>query len=165
MSVNKYKPHVYVIPEDDAERQVADGFTLHSSVDIRQIDVVRPPGGWSKVLDTFHEQYVSILRGHQYAHVVLLIDFDNSVESRREFIARQIPSDVADRVFVIGPQDEAETLKREFENGGLESIGTALANDCDRQELTNWCRSQLAHNEAERARLAAIVRPFLFGNG
>lgn len=28
MSVNLYEPHVFVIPEDDANRQLADGFHL-----------------------------------------------------------------------------------------------------------------------------------------
>lgn len=28
MSVNKYKPHVLVLPEDDANRQLANGFLL-----------------------------------------------------------------------------------------------------------------------------------------
>lgn len=37
MSVNKYKPHVFVIPEDDADRQIADGFVLHPGVAARQV--------------------------------------------------------------------------------------------------------------------------------
>jgi hypothetical protein len=28
MSVNKYHPHVLVLPEDDANRQLANGFLL-----------------------------------------------------------------------------------------------------------------------------------------
>ncbi len=32
MSVNKYLPHVYLIPEDDADRQIADGFTQYTRV-------------------------------------------------------------------------------------------------------------------------------------
>jgi hypothetical protein len=31
MSVNKYLPHVLVLPEDDANRQMANGFFLDQS--------------------------------------------------------------------------------------------------------------------------------------
>jgi hypothetical protein len=31
MAVNRYKPHIYVVPEDDANRQIANGFLLHPS--------------------------------------------------------------------------------------------------------------------------------------
>ncbi len=40
MSVNKYKEHVYVILEDDANRQIADGFVGHRNVDDRRIQVM-----------------------------------------------------------------------------------------------------------------------------
>ena len=32
MSVNVYKPHVLVLPEDDADRQIANGFLLDPSL-------------------------------------------------------------------------------------------------------------------------------------
>ena len=48
MSVNKAKPHLYVIPEDDADRQIAKGFVLHGRVDERRVQVVEPAGGWSR---------------------------------------------------------------------------------------------------------------------
>jgi hypothetical protein len=31
--MTKYPPHVYVIPEDDADRQLADGFDLQCYLD------------------------------------------------------------------------------------------------------------------------------------
>jgi hypothetical protein len=34
MSANKYKPHVVVLPEDDANRQLANGFLTHPVVPV-----------------------------------------------------------------------------------------------------------------------------------
>jgi hypothetical protein len=41
MSVNRYKPHVFILPEDGADHELADGFQLHPSlVNSRQIQVM-----------------------------------------------------------------------------------------------------------------------------
>ncbi len=50
MSVHKYQPHLYVIPEDDADRQIADGLMLQPRVDERRVQVVAPAGGCAAVL-------------------------------------------------------------------------------------------------------------------
>jgi len=39
MSVNVYKPHVLVLPEDDADRQIATGFLLDPSLKPRNIQI------------------------------------------------------------------------------------------------------------------------------
>ena len=44
MSVNRHKPHLLVLPEDDANRQLARGFELELST--RQFQVLQPAGGW-----------------------------------------------------------------------------------------------------------------------
>jgi hypothetical protein len=48
MSVNRYKQHVLILPEDDANRQIANGFLL--DVNARQVQVQNVGGGWSAVL-------------------------------------------------------------------------------------------------------------------
>ena len=40
MSKAKYQRHVWVLPEDDANRQIAQGFTLEASVKARNIHVL-----------------------------------------------------------------------------------------------------------------------------
>ena len=42
MSVNVYNPHVLVLPEDDANRQIANGFLLEPSIKHRNIQVLTP---------------------------------------------------------------------------------------------------------------------------
>jgi hypothetical protein len=60
MSVNLYEPHVFVIPEDDANRQLADGF--HLEVDWsrqKQMQVLRVARGWRRVLELFTSQHIA----------------------------------------------------------------------------------------------------------
>jgi hypothetical protein len=48
--IHRYKPHVLVLPEDDRNRQLANGFLLHPSLSA-QIQVLVEVGGWGKLLD------------------------------------------------------------------------------------------------------------------
>ncbi len=46
MSVNKYLPHVFVLPEDDANRQLASGFHLQVPWDRQRQMQVLSSGWW-----------------------------------------------------------------------------------------------------------------------
>jgi hypothetical protein len=159
--MNKYAPHVYVIPEDDRDRQIADGFVLHHQVKDRRIQVMPPAGGWLKVLKTFQDEFVPKLREYTQAHVVMLIDFDGRVAERLDEFRQATPDALKDRVFVVGSKYEPETLKRALKIG-FEAIGKSLANDCDTGTTECWDHEQLQHNDAEQRRLVQIVKPFLF---
>jgi hypothetical protein len=159
--MNKYVSHVYVIPEDDRDRQIADGFILHHQVNDTRIQVVPPAGGWSKVLKTFRDEYVPKLRDYQGAHVVMLIDFDDQVEKRKADFEQAIPDEIRTRVFVVGSKQNPETLKKSLKIS-FEEIGESLAGDCDAGTAEHWDHEQLKHNEAERQRLVQNVKQFLF---
>jgi len=161
MSVNKYKPHLYVIPEDDRDRQIADGFVLHARVDARQVQVVGPAGGWVRVLETFKKEYLPLLKNDK-AHVVLLIDFDGSPTERRAKIELEIPQELRSRVFVVGPRGTPESLRKSL-GKDYEDIGKSLANDCDGGTLDVWGHEHLLHNERDRLQLVGTVKQFLFG--
>jgi hypothetical protein len=45
MSVNRYQPHVLVLPEDDANRQMANGFLLDQYLSTRKIQVLEEVDG------------------------------------------------------------------------------------------------------------------------
>lgn len=159
--MNKYAPHVYVIPEDDADRQIADGFVLHPRVREARIQVVPPAGGWSKVLKTFQDEYLPRLRDYPDAHVVMLIDFDGRVETRKADFEQEIPVDFKIRVFVIGTKHTPEALKKEARKS-FEDIGRSLADDCAEGAAELWGHEQLSHNDVDRRRLMETVKPFLF---
>jgi hypothetical protein len=160
MSVNKYKPHLYVIPEDDADRQIANGFEQHPSA-TRQIQVVAEAGGWAEVLEIFRTEYVPLLQQSVNTHVVMLIDFDGALDARRSVFEAAIPKTLRDRVFIVGPRDTPEILRQSIMRG-YEDIGRSLANDCINNQSGTWAHEHLRHNEAERIRLANCLRPFIF---
>jgi hypothetical protein len=62
MSVNRYKPHIFVLPEDDANREIAVGFLLHPSIlNPRQVQVMPNAGGWPNALDKLQAEYIRLL--------------------------------------------------------------------------------------------------------
>lgn len=163
MSVNKHRPHLYVIPEDDAERRIAIGFVLRDGVDQRRVQVVAEAGGWLKVIETFQKEYAPKL-SNQHTHVVMLIDFDGIPMARRTEFDNAIPEEYRSRVFVIGPKDEPEDFKKALNGISFEKIGATLASDCQEDNIGTWGHEHLMHNEPDRKRLYDVVRPFLFPN-
>ncbi|OGB32028.1 MAG: hypothetical protein A3F78_04310 [Burkholderiales bacterium RIFCSPLOWO2_12_FULL_61_40] len=161
MSVNVYKPHVLVLPEDDADRQIATGFLLDPSLKPRNIQILTPSGGWGKVLDSFVRDHINGLRKYPHRHLVLLIDFDGKVDERRAKFSEQFPDDVRDRVFLLGTSDEPEPLRKQC-GDSYENIGKQLAGECCRDETDLWNHSLLVHNALERLRLNAKVKSILF---
>lgn len=159
---NKYSPHVLVLPEDDANRQIANGFLLSPNLNQRAIQVLPPPGGWSKVVEAFCAEHLREMRNYHQRRMVLMIDFDREFPQRLKLIQEQIPAELSEKVFVLGVLSEPEELKRELKYIGLEKIGEALAEDCSRDTQNVWGHVLLVHNQAELARLTHAVKSFLF---
>lgn len=161
MGVNKYRAHVLVVPEDEATRQLANGFLLHHRLNATCIDVRPPCGGWLKVLEDLKTIHADGLRKYPERHVVLVVDFDEAFNSRIKKFRKECPQDVADRVYVLGVFSEPEPLRAAI-GKPLESIGTDLAEACAEDDAGLWGHDLLKHNEAEQARLLENVKPFLF---
>lgn len=84
MSANKHRPHVLVLPEDDANRQPANGFLLEvDPVGMRRMQVLPVAGGWNDVLESFVAEHVREMDLYTARFMVLLIDFDSN-EGRLE---------------------------------------------------------------------------------
>ncbi len=163
MSANKEQPHVLVIPEDDACRQLAAAFQRHlPESNSRQFQVQPPSGGWRKVLDSVRKDTAGLKR-FPCRLLVLVIDFDNDRE--RHKTVREAIGEFEDRVFVIGVLSEPEELKRSLGKRYGE-IGEALARECsecrDGAPGTIWSDPLLAHNAPELQRMSPAVRPILF---
>ncbi|MFM9965426.1 MAG: hypothetical protein ACKV2Q_29930 [Planctomycetaceae bacterium] len=107
---NKFRPHVYVLPEDAANRQLANGFRLHESVANKEFKVLPEAGGWIKVRSQFEEVHIAEMKNNSLRYLVLLVDFDGK-ENRLEEIKKVIPPNLIERVFVIGVWLEPEDLK------------------------------------------------------
>jgi hypothetical protein len=161
MSTNKYQPHVLVLPEDDANRQIATGFILNESLNQRAIQVLPSAGGWKRVVDKFKDDYISTMLKYPHRRIILMIDFDDDQETRLSFVKNEIPEYLRNRVFVVGVKSEPENLKREIHKT-FEGIGEALSNDCFENTNETWNHDLLIHNKDEVSRMILSVRPFLF---
>ena len=159
MSVNRYQPHVLVLPEDDANRQLANGFLLDRDLSTWRIQVLVEAGGWSDVLEHFLLDHVVEMDRYPGRFMILLIDFDGK-EDRLQVAKARIPERLTGRVFILGALTEPEALKADL--GSYETIGLAMARDCREETDTTWGHRLLRHNERELDRVRAKVRPILF---
>lgn len=159
--MNRYAEHLYVIPEDDSDRQLADGFVLHDQVKSARIQVVTPAGGWREVLKVFQVEYIRRLREGSLCHVLMLIDFDGDYSNRRAQFDQEIPAELKRRVFVVGSGQTPEDLRKSM-GKGFEQIGRDLADDCFTGAQTSWNHPQLIHNEPDRLQMVASIRKFIF---
>lgn len=159
MSVNRYLPHVFVLPEDDANSDLANGF--HLEIDFtRQMQVLPVAGGWHNVLGLFKSEHIAEMKSYPHRFMVLLIDFDNDAD-RLARAKTAIPDDLSDRVFILGVLSEPEALKS-VEGRSYEGIGSKLAQDCREEIYTTWGHDLLQHNASELDRLRTRVRSILF---
>jgi hypothetical protein len=156
---NKYLPHIHVLAEDDANRQIVNGFLLELN-DNRAVKVLELPGGWKKTVEEFTKTYASEMRQLPERRMVLLIDFDDD-ENRLSYVKSQIPDDLQARVFVLGVLSEPENLRTDSKKT-FEEIGEALAKDCSDNTNELWGHNLLKHNQRELDRMASSVKPFLF---
>ena len=160
MGVNKDLPHVFVLPEDKANGDVATGFQMEVPFNrYRQMQVLKPAGGWLAVLSVFNSDHVTAMENNQHRYMVLMIDFDRD-KKRAEKLAAKIPDHLKDRVFILGSLIDPEALKSQL--GTYETIGRALASDCRNQTTHSWDHKLLIHNKKELERLRPLVRGILF---
>ncbi|MFN9840389.1 MAG: hypothetical protein ACK56Z_07125 [Pseudanabaena sp.] len=118
MRVNKFVEHILVLPEDDANRQIVNGFILNLSVNATAIQVLPIANGWKKVVDKFKNDHVSEMEKSPKRMIVLVIDFDDykkpdglNYENRLSYVRSQIPNNLSERVFILGSRTAPEDLK------------------------------------------------------
>jgi hypothetical protein len=150
-------PHIFVLPEDDANRQLVNGFLVEIDAP-RQIQRLEEAGGWRKVLEQFRSREVSGMEKYPDRLMVFLIDFDRKANRLAE-VKGIIPAHLDERVFVLGAWIEPEDLRDDL--GSFETIGRALAQDCRHNTNTTWGHEMLRHNAAELARLCERIQPIL----
>jgi hypothetical protein len=162
MSVNKYGPHMLIIPEDDANRQIANGFITCPNIKNTVIQVLPPAKGWGAVLEKFEREHCPKMTTYTERRILLLIDFDNKYSDRISHFQGRIPPICKDRVFILGVATEPEKLKSRMNNMSLEKIGTTLTENCPQELNDAWNNELLAHNMTELKRMVDDVKSFLF---
>ncbi|NTV08305.1 MAG: hypothetical protein HGA81_06855 [Chlorobium limicola] len=165
---NLYKPHLLVLPEDEANQQLVNGIIKSQNINYRAVIIDKPLGGWKDVIKKYIEDEVPKMREYDLRIAVLLIDFDcdtinKSTENRLNQVIKKIPEDLRDRTFVLGTLDEPEALKKKLKFSlSLEKIGETLAEDCPDKQNPLWNDDMLKHNAPELKRLVESAKHFLF---
>lgn len=160
MGVNKYQPHLFVLPEDDANRQIVNGFILNPALNARVIQILPSVGGWTKIVEAFKNSHSHDMARFPERRILLIVDFDQE-EKRLSYIHKEIPEHLRDRVFVLGVLSEPEGLRKSL-GESFEDIGKSLSKDCADNARTVWEHDLLRHNKVELDRMISAVKPFLF---
>jgi len=151
-----------VLPEDDANRQLANGFQLDPLLDTRRMQILEEAGGWREVLDRFTAHHLKEMERYADRFMVLLIDFDGK-KDRLNTVKAEIPEHLKERVFVLGAWRDPEELRQNL--GSYETIGLAMAKDCRNGTEETWAHNLLCHNAGELECLRKHVRPILISVG
>lgn len=154
------KPHIYILPEDRADEQIAIAFRDDTFPNERFIHVERIAGGWLKVIKKFENEFIAEMRNDLYRRVILLLDFDEQ-NDRRQYVQDRIPDDLKGRVYIIGVWSNPEALRTSL-GMKFEAIGEALSQDCRNGAKTIWDHELLKHNANEVERMIVTLRPILF---
>ncbi|MBD2312358.1 hypothetical protein H6G20_11870 [Desertifilum sp. FACHB-1129] len=160
MSINNYLPHLLVLPEDEANYKIVNGFLLNLNLDLRSIKVLPYVGGWNVAVEKFVKDYAPKMRQYPERRMVLLIDFDRQ-DNRHNHINEKIPDDLRDRVFIIGTFSNPEELRNSLRKS-FEEIGETISKDCFDNTEGLWNHNLLKHNKTELERMISSVKPFLF---
>ncbi len=156
---NKYQDHLWIVPEDDADRQLAIGFVQHPAIRLGAVQVLPVAGGW-RVARGLLARMVPELQKFARRRVLLLVDFDEDPTRRAEML-RDVPDELHARVFVLGVWSNPERLKADLGGRRLEYLGEDLADACVGQVDGLWAHALLAHNRDEVERLRREVGSFL----
>ena len=77
MSCNVYQPHLLILPEDEANKDIANGFQQSFSVNERSLQILPYARGFSDVLRQFETSQAPGLRRFPPRRILLLVDFDD----------------------------------------------------------------------------------------
>lgn len=160
--MNNYQSHILVLPEDDANRSLANGFFTNHRLNISNFRIEKPLGGWSKVLDDFTDNQVRKMNKYKNRIIVMLIDFDDQHPIRIAKFHNAIPANIKDRVFVLGVLSKPEKLPTPHGKAGLEQHGLNLANDCVNNAQQYWSHLLLKHNLTELLGRDSQLKKLLF---
>lgn len=163
---NKYVDHLLVLPEDDANRRLVNGFLKHIDVKPRTVQVLPEAGGWRQVLAALQSRaIVNGLSNYPKRRLLLMIDFDGQDVARLVEYANAraaLPAAVQGRVFLLGCLETPEQMRAAC-GMQLEDIGNLLAGTCPPPPAGSlWTHAHMLQNAPELARLLAQVQPFLY---
>lgn len=144
MGVDKYRPHVLVLPEDSNFADIANGFKSRLGHP-RQFRVEGFGGGKDGLLERVRNLLPSLA---EYNDRYLVLLFDGDAQGMFASSYSEFPEN---RVFCFCTRKESEDLRTEFRTKNWldpnrrEEIGRLLADDCLSNSWVHWSCDQLAH--------------------
>jgi len=163
MAANKERPHIIVLSEDPANHDFAKGFEEECSENPRAIQVLnKPSGGWLNVAREFENVHLKEMIRNANRYMVLLVDFDGHY-ARLATVQKHIPTELRDRVMVLGVWSDPEKAKMGA-SAKRQEVGSTLAKECRSRVFTIWKDDAFKHNLSEIARMGDTVRAILFSS-
>jgi hypothetical protein len=151
-----------VISEDNANREIANGFRLVVEKNARQFWINKSARGWLNGRQELVAMSESTghLQKYKSSNAALIVDFDGKRERGSE-IKQMVAEGVRDRVFVIGVLTEPEKL-RNVTGMKFEQLGSQIGEGCKGSSIGFWQHDLLVHNIEEIRRLSGAVRDIFF---
>jgi hypothetical protein len=127
MASNKFQWHLRIFVEDDANRQIVNGFleSFFQRNIPRYIRVLPPSGGWGITLKRAQQDCAE---GGSCRRVLAVIDFDGDADR-----IRAVSTKGQANFYVMGCREEPEKLRQLLQHPGhFSTLGDSLAREyCD----------------------------------
>lgn len=170
MSINRQQEHVIFFGEDEATRDLAQGFVESAKINELRCDVWHTFGtGWQSTVEAI--ELVNMVR-YPLTRLVLVIDLDRKGVHHIDKIKREIAeSPFKDRVYVIGGAKDVQALQRAFVAANSigkmseQDTGRKIADECFKDESCIegvWANPELVGNVAELVRLCRDAKDIIF---
>ena len=161
---NKFRDHLVIVPEDQKNNDLINGFVNASLFESRAFQVQAIAGGWPKAVDSLQHMQLAAL---PLRRILLVIDFDEKLESRYGQVNDRLSKFLAptehQRVYLLGTRSEPEDFRSTLKMSS-EQVGAQLYLDCKTPQPGLWGHALFTHNLKTRARLIAEILPFLINS-
>lgn len=160
MAANKYQKHLVIYLEDVPYRELVNGAKMLPQLNEAVLTTKSPSRGWSKVFSELEDNLL-LLNSNEKMHALLLMDFDNQYDARRQRFNEIIKSQACHgRVFMLGiDKKQSEDLKATLKQTNNEKIGQLLLEKCPSETSPEWKNEHLLCNiqEIERIKSAGML--------
>lgn len=159
MSVNRERPYLIVLFEDNAYKDLFLGFEFSFHKQIQQKPVLQ---GFDDVLFQLTNSNSTTLKElNKYPNAYILAitdaDMDSHQESNIDTLKKSIKGIYRNRIFVLGSKYEAENIKKEIiGQGKWRRLAKELESSCQNDSCELWHNDMLKHNLDEIVRLRQV---------
>lgn len=162
--MNKYKDCLLILPEDRRLSEVVNGYLITGQRNQRKFQILPYERGWKHVFNRIKELKKDLDK-YPNLRILLVIDFDKDQNRLNEF-TEEIGEKYIERMFILGPYENVEALKRCCKTTSAEQVGKILAQTSPKSNSQDnpWKGEQLSMFSKEIKRFFCAVEPCLCGS-